>query len=88
MSAIVIRSSPLEDRLRRELIFQGSIIVFTNLPEMNELCAFAHELARKAFGKFDPLTAQAVSLLQAPSLQWKGYIRADFIFASALFLPI
>jgi hypothetical protein len=50
--------SPLSESVRRQLIFQGDLFVFSPRPASLALCQFADELIRKAFGKLSPETAQ------------------------------
>jgi hypothetical protein len=57
MDSIYI-DSDVDDRVRRQSIYEGDLFVFSARPSILALCEFARELIEEAFGSFDPLEAQ------------------------------
>ena len=54
----VFCDSNLEDRERRDQLYQGSVLVYSASVKAVELCEFARELIEAAFHPFDPRTVQ------------------------------
>jgi hypothetical protein len=58
MMTAVLSNSGVNDHTRRELLFQGEVLVYSASPATTELISFARELISEAFGGLDPETAQ------------------------------
>jgi len=56
--AIQVFWGPLADRLRRELVYAGDLLVFKGVEPMAELCTLTDELIRETLGTLDPVRAQ------------------------------
>lgn len=54
----VFFDSPVEDQVRRQLLYGGEIFVFSPRPASLALCRLADQLIREAFGDLDPERAQ------------------------------
>jgi len=50
--------SDVDDRARRQSVYDGELFVFSARPSILALCQFARELIEEAFGSFDPREAQ------------------------------
>ena len=57
MNAVHIDST-VSDDVRREMLYQGQLFVYSPGPASVEFCSFARELIAQAFGSLNPLTAQ------------------------------
>jgi hypothetical protein len=57
MNAIFL-DSPVTDDKRRELLYQGQLLIYSPSPSSLGLCAFAREMVKEAFHPHDPETAQ------------------------------
>jgi hypothetical protein len=54
----VYMDSTVSDDVRREMLYQGQLFVYSPKPASLEFVGFARELILQAFGSLDPLTAQ------------------------------
>jgi hypothetical protein len=50
--------STVSDDVRREMLFQGQLFLYSPTPASLEFVSFARGLIVEAFGSLDPLTAQ------------------------------
>ncbi len=57
-STVHVVSGALDDALRRELIYEGEILIFKDIEPMARLCTLTDDLVREALGKSDPVRAQ------------------------------
>lgn len=57
MNAIFL-DPDFDDATRRQCLYDGQLIVYSPRPSAVALCAFAREMAEKAFGRLDPRQAQ------------------------------
>jgi hypothetical protein len=51
-------SCPLDDALRRELVYDGTLLIFKDVEPMARLCGLTDGLIREALGISDPVRAQ------------------------------
>ncbi|CAN5892072.1 hypothetical protein BH23ACT11_BH23ACT11_21450 [soil metagenome] len=51
-------SGALDDALRRELVYEGEILIFKNVAPMVRLCEFTDDLIKEALDTSDPVHAQ------------------------------
>ncbi len=58
MSVMRVVSGALEDGTRRESVYGGELLVFKDVPPLEEFCAFTDALIREVFGTTDPVRAQ------------------------------
>jgi len=91
MTSVQILSRPLDDELRRECIYRGDLLVFTQVAALAELCAVTDALIRSTFGDLDPVTAQfeldrSDYLARVASLQkeYRKHPEARRLFRAAL----
>jgi len=91
MTSVQILSRPLDDELRREYIYRGDLLVFTQVAALAELCAVTDALIRSTFGDLDPVTAQfeldrSDYLARVASLQkeYRKHPEARRLFRAAL----
>ena len=54
----IYTDSHFEDEKRRQLLYQGQLFSYSNRKSVRDLCDFAGQMIREAFGSLDPLTAQ------------------------------
>jgi hypothetical protein len=58
LPCVVYVDSPRADKIRRKLLYQGSLFVFSPRASTVALCQHADQLIREAFGKLSPRKAQ------------------------------
>lgn len=58
MTSVSVLSHSLDDECRREYIYRGDLLVFTQVAPLAELCTLTDALIRSTFGDLDPVTAQ------------------------------
>jgi Phytanoyl-CoA dioxygenase (PhyH) len=58
MNNTVYLDPQLDDAARREMLYEGQLIVYSPRPSSLAFCAFARELIAQAFAPHDPRTAQ------------------------------
>lgn len=54
----IYTDSRFGDERRRQLLYDGQLFSYSNRKSILELCEFAGQMVREAFGSLDPLTAQ------------------------------
>ena len=58
LPAVHVVSCPLDDALRRELVYEGGILIFKDVEPMVRLCEFTDDFIREALDTSDPVRAQ------------------------------
>jgi hypothetical protein len=58
MTAVQLISGTLDDEARRGLVYDGDLLIFTDVGPMKELCALTDAVAREVFDAPDPVRAQ------------------------------
>ena len=58
MPSVQVVSGPLDDELRRKLVYDGDSLIFKDVEPMIRLCALTDGLIRDALGTPDPVRAQ------------------------------
>ncbi|NUR86428.1 MAG: hypothetical protein HOY71_20275 [Nonomuraea sp.] len=56
--SVVLANSRIQDDVRRQMIFQGNVFLYSATPASTKLIEFARELIEEAFDGRDPQTAQ------------------------------
>jgi len=56
--SVILANSRIHDDVRRKMIFQGNVFLYSATPASTKLIEFARELIEEAFGGRDPQTAQ------------------------------
>ena len=91
MTAVRVLSGALEDRQRRESIYDGDLLVFKKVRPMEEFCAFTDALIREVFGTTDPVRAQFeldrekyLSRVETLQKRFRKDARAKDLFLAAL----
>ena len=91
MTAVRVLSGALEDKQRRESIYDGDLLVFKKVPPMEQLCAFTDALIREVFGTTDPVRAQFeldrekyLSRVETLQKRFRKDARAKDLFLAAL----
>jgi hypothetical protein len=81
----------LEDRLRRESVYRGDLLIFKDVELMAELCSFTDELIRESLGVSDPVRAQFeldgeayVARIGALQKQYRKHPRVKQLYLAAL----
>lgn len=54
----IYTDSRSDDERRRQLLYQGQLFSYSSRNSIRDLCDFAGQMIREAFGSLDPLTAQ------------------------------
>ncbi len=54
----IYTDSRFDDERRRQLLYEGQLFSYSNRKSIHDLCDFAGQMIREAFGSLDPLTAQ------------------------------
>jgi Phytanoyl-CoA dioxygenase (PhyH) len=54
----IYTDSVIGDERRRQLLYQGQLFSYSSRNSIRDLCDFAGQMIREAFGSLDPLTAQ------------------------------
>lgn len=58
MPSVQVVSGPLDDELRRRLVYGGDVLIFKDVAAMIRLCDLTDGLIREAFDTSDPIRAQ------------------------------
>lgn len=56
--AVQVVAGPLDDTLRRELIYDGALLIFKEVEPLRRLCGFTDSFIRETLGTSDPVRAQ------------------------------
>lgn len=60
MTTVQVISGSLEDRLRRELVYAGDLLVFKGVGQMSDLCDLTDELVCEALDASEPVGATGI----------------------------
>lgn len=59
--------SPVSEDLRRQMLYQGQLFVYSPRPSTIEFCEFSRQLIEEAFGGLDPKKSPDIYLTRSMS---------------------